>query len=140
MEAWRVSGVPIANCGGSNVTSVVEWCIRAVMALFRHLPDADAAERREEWPQTTIGGRELAGSQVGIIGTGRIGQRAAAAFSALGCDVVYFSRSPQTVLFAWPVSLFELLAGSAVVLVAVPLASPTTHGLAGGSRTRVREE
>src|SRR5689334_10631863 len=76
LDRCAAAGVPVANCAGANTTSVAEWCVSATLALLRKTIDADAAVRRGEWPQTSLGGRELAGSTEGIgrldgIGVGR---------------------------------------------------------------------
>ena len=81
LDACAARGVPVANCAGANATSVAEWCLSATLALLRRTVEADAAVRRGEWPQTSLGGRELAGLRVGVVGMGAIGRQAAAMFT-----------------------------------------------------------
>jgi D-3-phosphoglycerate dehydrogenase len=133
VEACTAAGVPVSNCAGANTTSVAEWCLSAVLALLRRTVEADAAVRRGDWPQTTLGARELAGLRVGVVGMGPIGARTAELFAGVGCDVAYWSRSRHDdapVPFA---ELDDLLAGADVVVLAIAL-GPSTRGLLGAQR------
>ena len=135
LDACAARGVPVANCAGSNTTSVAEWCLSATLALLRRTVEADAAVRRGEWPQTSLGGRELAGSSVGVVGMGPIGRRVAEVFTALGCPTTYWSRSRHDdapVPFA---ELDDLLAGSDVVVLVIALGD-LTRGLLSDERLR----
>lgn len=133
VEACTAAGVPVANCAGANSTSVAEWCLSATLALLRKTVEGDAAVRRGEWPQTSLGGRELAGSRVGVVGMGAIGRQVATLFGALGCSVTYWSRSRHDDAPAPYAELDELLAGSDVVVLVIAL-GPATRGLLDGAR------
>lgn len=126
-------GVPVSNCAGSNTVSVAEWCLSATLALLRRTVEADAAVRRGEWPQTSLGGRELAGSRVGVIGMGPIGRLTAQRFAALSCDVAYWSRSQHDDAPAPYAELGDLLATSDVVVVVIALGD-RTRGLLDAER------
>ncbi|MCA1712537.1 MAG: 2-hydroxyacid dehydrogenase [Actinobacteria bacterium] len=125
--ACAAAGVPVANAAGANATSVAEWCLSATLALLRKTVEADAAVRRGEWPQTTLGGRELAGSRVGIVGMGSIGQALARLYGAFGCTVRYWSRSRHDDAPAEYAELDDLLAASDVLALVVALAPETRH-------------
>ena len=128
VDACTRAGVPVANCAGSNTVSVAEWCVGSTLALLRRTVEADTAVRRGDWPQTALGGRELAGSKVGVVGLGPIGRRTAELFTALGCDVAYWSRRKHDDA---PVAWAELddLVASADVLVLVIALGDSTRGL-----------
>jgi phosphoglycerate dehydrogenase-like enzyme len=127
VDACAAAGIPVANAAGANTTSVAEWCLSATLALLRKTVEADAAVRRGEWPQTTLGGRELAGSRVGIVGMGSIGQALAGIYGALGCSVRYWSRSRHDEAQAEYAELDELMATSDVLVLVVALAPETRH-------------
>lgn len=122
------AGVPVANCAGSNTISVAEWCVSATFALLRKTVQADAAVRRGEWPQTSLGGRELAGSIIGVIGMGGIGRAVARMFGAFDCRVQYWSRSRHDDAPADYAELDELVATSDVLVLVIAL-GPTTRQL-----------
>ncbi|MBC7373489.1 MAG: 3-phosphoglycerate dehydrogenase [Frankiales bacterium] len=125
LETFAAAGVPVANCAGANTTSVAEWCLSATLSLLRHTVEGDAAVRRGDWPQTTLGGRELGGLQVGIIGMGAIGRRAAELYAAFGCQVSYWSRSRHDDAPATYLELDDLLATSDVVVLVIALGPQT---------------
>jgi D-3-phosphoglycerate dehydrogenase len=133
LERCAAAGVPVANCAGANTTSVAEWCLSATLALLRKTVDADAAVRRGEWPQTSLGGRELAGSTVGIVGMGGIGTAAARMFGAFDCQVQYWSRSRHDEAPATYVELDELMATSDVIVLVIAL-GPETRELVDARR------
>jgi phosphoglycerate dehydrogenase-like enzyme len=130
LETFAAAGVAVANCAGANTTSVAEWCVSATLSLLRRTVEADASVRRGEWPQTSLGGRELAGSRVGVVGMGPIGRQVATLFGAFGCEVQYWSRTPKDDAPATYAPLDELLATSDVVVLVIALGAQT-RGLLG---------
>jgi D-3-phosphoglycerate dehydrogenase len=133
LDRCAEAGVPVANCAGANTTSVAEWCVSATLALMRKTVDADAAVRSGEWPQTSLGGRELAGSTVGIVGMGGIGTAVARMFGAFDCHVQYWSRSRHDEAPATYLDLDELMATSDVIVLVIAL-GPETRELADARR------
>ena len=125
VDACTAAGVPVANCAGANTTSVAEWCLSATLSLLRRSVEADAAVRAGSWPQTALGGRELAGTRVGVVGMGPIGRATATLFGAFGCDVVHWSRSRRDDAPAPWVELGDLLATSDVVVLVIALGTAT---------------
>ncbi len=96
-----------------------------MLGLLRKTALADAAVRRGEWPQLSLGGRELAGSTVGVIGMGSIGREVATLFTAMGCQVGYWSRTEKPDAPATYTDLDVLLATSDVVIVIIALGDET---------------
>ena len=127
LDACAGRGVPVSNCAGANAVSVAEWCLASTFALLRRVVDADAAVRRGEWPQTELGGRELSGKRVGVVGMGAIGSALASRYVALGCDVVHWSRTRREVEGAPWVELDELAATSDVVALVIALGDETRN-------------
>jgi phosphoglycerate dehydrogenase-like enzyme len=71
VAAANRNGVTVCGTGGSRAaTAELAWAL--LMALVRRIPAEDAAVRAGDW-QTTIG-PELAGSTLGIVGLGNLGQ------------------------------------------------------------------
>lgn len=135
VDACAGAGVPVANCAGANTTSVAEWCVGAVLALLRRTVDADAAVRAGSWPQTRLGGQELAGRRVGVVGMGPVGGATARLFAAFGCDVTYWSRRRHEDAPVPYADLDALLTGSDVVVLCIALGS-TTRGLVDARRLK----
>ena len=135
LPAFTAAGVPVANTAGANTVSVAEWCLSATLALLRRTVTADQAVRAGRWPQTSLGGQELAGKRVGVIGMGAIGAATARLFVAFGCDVAYWSRSHKPDAPVPYADLDALLAGSDVVVVVIAL-GPETRGLVDAGRLK----
>ncbi|MCU1591026.1 MAG: D-3-phosphoglycerate dehydrogenase [Frankiales bacterium] len=133
VDRCAAAGIPVANCAGANTVSVAEWCVSATFALLRKTVEADGAVRRGEWPQTSLGGRELAGSTVGIVGMGGIGQAVARMFGAFECQVQYWSRSRHDEAPASYVELDDLMATSDVIVLVIAL-GPETRALVDARR------
>lgn len=133
LEACTRRGAAVANCAGANSTSVAEWCLSATLALLRKTLPADAAVRRGEWPQTSLGGRELRGLRIGVVGMGAVGSETARLFQALGCQVTYWSRSQHPDAPVPYAPLEQLLATSDVLVLVVAL-GPQTRGLIDATR------
>jgi D-3-phosphoglycerate dehydrogenase len=135
LPALTRAGVPVANTAGANARSVAEWAVGAAFALCRRLAWGDQCVRAGEWPQSELlarGIREIHTQRVGVLGFGAIGAEAARLFAALGCRVSYWSRSPRPdVPFAYQ-QVDELLAGSDLLVVAVPLTAETAGLLDSG--------
>jgi D-3-phosphoglycerate dehydrogenase len=130
VDACAARGVPVSNCAGANSTSVAEWCLSATLALLRRTVFADNSVRQGEWPQTSLGGRELAGQRVGIVGMGAIGRKLATMLTALECEVSYWSRNRHDDAPVPYLSLHELLAASDIVILVIALGD-ATRGLLG---------
>lgn len=133
LDACAARGVAVANCAGANAVSVAEWCLSATFALLRRTVEADAAVRRGEWPQTSLGARELSGMRVGVVGMGAIGAAVATRFQALGCEVVHWSRTRRDDAPAPYVELDELFRTSDVVVLVIALGD-VSRGLVNAER------
>jgi phosphoglycerate dehydrogenase-like enzyme len=133
VPACTARGVAVASCAGANATSVAEWAVSATFALLRRTVQADQSVRAGEWLQTSLGGRELAGQRVGVVGMGAIGRRVAALFGALGCDVVYWSRT-QHLDAPVPYADLDELAATCDVVVLVIALGEATRGLFDAER------
>ncbi|MCU1592810.1 MAG: D-3-phosphoglycerate dehydrogenase [Frankiales bacterium] len=124
-DACAARGVPVSNCAGANATSVAEWCVSATFALLRKTVEAHAAVVRGDWPQTSLGGRELHGLQVGVVGMGAIGSTTAGLFTALGCPTRYWSRSQHLDAPVPYAALDDLVATSDVLVLVIALGAQT---------------
>jgi D-3-phosphoglycerate dehydrogenase / 2-oxoglutarate reductase len=81
-------GVAIANAPTSSVKDVAEHAIGLLLAVTRRIPSCDASIHAGGWPAALAPERRLAGSVLGIVGLGRIGQEVARLGKALGCTVI----------------------------------------------------
>lgn len=131
VDAWRRAGAAVCHVPAANAASVAEWAVLAAGALARRLPALDHDLRTGHW---TSGAdiRDLSERRVGVLGGGAVGEACLRLFAAFGCPVAYHSRRPRPELAYDRRPLPDLLAGSDVLVVAVPL-TPDTRGLLGAT-------
>jgi phosphoglycerate dehydrogenase-like enzyme len=143
INACRRAAIPVALTPEGTTIGVAEHTLLLILALFRHLPTADAAVRRGEWPVWSMRGRsaELAGKTVGLIGFGRIGREVAKRARAFDTTIIYHDavRAPapiETELGATFASRDDLLRQADVVSLHAPLTAQT-RGLIGERELRL---
>src|SRR5690606_21392730 len=72
VPAATAAGVLVANAPASNVVSAAEHAVALLLALARHVPQADAALRDGRWARSAFTGVELAGKTLGVLGLGEL--------------------------------------------------------------------
>ncbi len=129
----RQRGIVVSNIRNYSVVSVPEHCFTLMLALRRNLRayanDVDAGK----WQQSSrfclldhpIG--DLAGSRLGIIGYGALGQAVARLGQAFGMQVCVAARASVTDPQVMALPLDELLRTSDVVSLHLPLTEQTRH-------------
>lgn len=65
--------VLVMNTPGSNTISAAEQTCALILALARHIPQADASMKEGLWDRKEYMGNEIYGKTLAIIGLGRIG-------------------------------------------------------------------
>ena len=137
-------GVTVANTPAANAISVAELVFGMVLALERHLVAAAGDLRRGHWEKTKYAGRELAGRTLGLLGFGRIGREVALRARAFAMDVIacdpVLERWPAGWEWVAPVTRDELLAGSDVLSLHVPLTPETRGSIGAAELSRMRRE
>lgn len=134
VAAAQERGVTVANTPVANAVAVAELAFGLMLALERHLVPASNDLRRGHWEKTKYMGRELAGRTLGLFGFGRIGREVALrarafAMEVIACDPV-LPQWPAGYEWVQPVTLDELMSGSDVLSLHVPL-TPETRGRLG---------
>ncbi|MBA4178988.1 MAG: phosphoglycerate dehydrogenase [Anaerolinea sp.] len=70
-------GIIVVNAPQGNTIAAAEHTVALLMALARHLPQADASMRAGKWDRKTYIGTEIRGKTLGIVGLGKIGSEVA---------------------------------------------------------------
>ena len=134
VEAATRAGVMVVNAPTGNTIAAAEHTMALMLALLRHVPDANASLRAGEWERGRYTGRELRGKTLGIIGLGKIGKAVARRASGFEMRVLatdpYLTEEQASEAGAKLVGLAELLHRSDVITVHTPLTSQT-RGLLG---------
>lgn len=124
-------GFTVARVPAYSPHAVAEHTVAMVLALNRQIHKAYTRVRDGNLALDGLLGFDLNGKTVGIIGTGKIGERVAVIMQGFGCRILAFDPYPnQTVidLGAEYVPLETLFGESDIVTLHTPL-TPETHHL-----------
>lgn len=126
-EAVKEQDIQIKNAAGYCDDAVAELALGLTLGLLRNVLKGDNAVRSGGTIAGLIG-NELRDKTVGIVGTGRIGERTAELFKAFKCNVIAYSRRENVQrddLSIQYMSLEDVMSKSDVVSLHVPLNSST---------------
>ncbi len=126
-EACKDKNVMICNAAGYSDQTVAELVLGMAVDALRNVVRADG-QIRNGGTSAGLGGREISGRTVGIIGLGRIGLRTAKLFQAFGARVIAYNRSQSEEarqLGIEYVTLEHLLSESDIVSLHLPLSAET---------------
>lgn len=134
VDAATRLGIVIVNAPGATTYAAAEHTMALLLALARHVPQAQASVLRGEWRTGDFVGQELRRKTLGIVGLGRIGSavaRCASGFEMrlLACDPFIAEQHAHS-LGVLLCGLEELLRESDFVTLHAPL-SPSNRHLIG---------
>jgi D-3-phosphoglycerate dehydrogenase len=90
VEAATEKGIIVVNSPEGNTTAAAEHTIAMMLAVARHIPDANVSTRQGKWERSKFTGNEVFQKTLGIIGLGKIGARVAKVALALGMKVLVY--------------------------------------------------
>lgn len=133
LAACRERGIVVSNIRNYSLVAVPEHCFTMILALRRNLRAYCADVDAGLWQKSStfclfdhpIG--DLAGSRLGIVGYGALGQKVAQLGRAFGMQVCVASRSAVADPDVTVLPLDDLLATSDVVSLHLPLTEQTRH-------------
>ena len=126
------SRVVLSNCTGVSAGSMAEWVIGRLLQVWKRFREADEFQQAHRFERSY--GRTFAGSTIGLVGLGGIGQAVAARARAFGCRTLGLKRSARRgdtsehvdALFPTD-ALHEMLAQCDAVVIAAPATAETHH-------------
>ncbi len=131
------SGVTVTTAAGIHAINISEYVFGSMLMFNWNWPQMVRLQDGHVWARSAtwynLGGRELMGQTLGIIGLGHIGRRIAQLGHAFGMRVLATSRSIRDEAYqdpdvdqSFPVDkLRELLGSSDYVVISVPLTRET---------------
>jgi lactate dehydrogenase-like 2-hydroxyacid dehydrogenase len=123
----RQKGIVVTNTPDVLNEAVAEMAVGLVLALLRHIPQADAFVKQGAWPTMSFPlGTTLAGKKVGIVGLGRIGKEIVKRLLPFRVDVAYFGRSRQDVEWTYFSDIHRLAAHADILILCCP-GGPETY-------------
>ncbi len=90
LEYAKEKGIKVFNTPAATSISVAELVIGQMLACIRNIPRADATMKECKWAKKQLGGTELYGKTLGILGIGRIGQEVAKRALAFGMKCIAY--------------------------------------------------
>lgn len=83
-------GVLVVNSPEGNTVAAAEHAIAMMLALSRHIPDANQSVKSGKWDRKSFTGVEVYKKTLGIVGLGKIGAHVAAIGRAMGMRLLAY--------------------------------------------------
>src|SRR3954471_2657589 len=133
LDAATQAGVLVMNTPGGNAISVAEHTLALMLAMARHIPQANASTRAGKWEKKKFLGNELRGKTLGVVGLGSIGREVVRRAKPFEMRIVAHDPyvSPQSALDLGVelVALPDLYRASDYITLHVSLTPETEHML-----------
>lgn len=124
-------GIAVINAPAANTLAAAEHTMALMLALARHVPEADASVKAGRWERGKFMGVELSGKTLGIVGLGRIGREVVRRCQAFGMIVVghdpFVSETQSRELGVEPLTVAEVFTRADFVTLHVPGGDKTRH-------------
>ena len=136
--------IPIAIAAGANSTSVAELTFAMILNLTRRLRELDSAVRNNDFgARSRLLSFELEGSNILVLGFGRIGQKVAARARAFGMNVtvadVELNRDLAEKLGCRAVNDFRIdLKNTDILSLHIPLSETTRNIISDEELTKIK--
>ncbi len=132
-EATR-RGIVVVNAPTGNTVSAAEHTIALMLALARHIPQANALLKSGIWRRSDFMGTEVRGKTLGVIGLGNVGSEVARRARGLEMRVIahdpFISTDHARNLQVELVPLKQLVKEADFITLHIPLTA-STKGLIG---------
>jgi phosphoglycerate dehydrogenase-like enzyme len=127
---WLLPLVPpnVTLCNGRGVhdTSVSEWVVAAILAMYKRLPELRDLQGQGQWKRTEM--EELEGATVLILGYGSIARALEKRLDTFGVRFLRIAHSARPGVQGWS-DLPSLLPQANIVVNLLPLTPETTKAL-----------
>jgi len=134
LDAATNAGVLVMNTPGGNAISVAEHTLALMLAMARHIPQANVSTRAGKWEKKKFLGNELRGKTLGVVGLGSIGREVVKRARAFEMTILahdpYVTAKIAADLGAELADLPSLYAASDYITLHVAL-TPETTGMLG---------
>jgi phosphoglycerate dehydrogenase-like enzyme len=128
LEAATERGIAVVITPGAGTNAVAEGAIAMALHLVKRFGPLTALVRSGQWSaRSAVPVGDLGGSVLGVVGYGRIGQRAAALGAALGMTVLAYDPVSEPPADLRCSDLTDLVSRSDVITLHLPLLESTHH-------------
>lgn len=131
VEAATRRGIVVVNSPEGNTIAAAEHAIAMMLALSRHIPDANSSVKRGEWDRKSFTGAEVYKKTLGVVGLGKIGSHVASVGKAMGMKLLaydpFISRERAEQLGCQLVDMDMLVQEADYITMHIPKTPETTH-------------
>ena len=131
IKAASKKGIVVMNTPGANAITTAEHTISLLLALSRHIPQANASLKMGKWEKKKFMGVEIFNQTLGIIGLGNIGQVVADRAKGLQMRVIaydpFISKEAMAKKGVEKVTWDQLLERSDYITLHTPLSEDTKN-------------
>lgn len=129
LRAAALRNIPVIRAMGSNSRAVAEHTIALALTLLKNIPRLDGAVKAGAWPKPSFIGRDIAGTVIGLVGFGSIGQQVARMAQGLGMIVLLHDPHARAAIARFGAGcerdLDSLVAEADIVSLHCPLTNAT---------------
>jgi D-3-phosphoglycerate dehydrogenase / 2-oxoglutarate reductase len=90
LDAATERGIVVVNTPGGNTIATAELTFTHLLCAARPIAQADRSMKQGGWDRKTLGGVELMGKTLAVLGLGRIGSEVAHRGQAFGMTVIAY--------------------------------------------------
>ena len=136
-------GIVVMNTPLGNAITTAEHAMAMMLALARHIPQANSSTHEGKWEKSRFMGVELTGKLLGLIGAGNIGSIVASKAIGYGLHVQaydpYLTEERADRLGVKKVDLDTLLASSDIVSLHVPKTPETANIISASAINKMKQ-
>ncbi len=100
LDYCKKKGIIVRNTPQASSPAVAELALGLMLSFARNIPEGAATMQAGKWEKKRLGGTELLGKTLGLIGAGRIAQEVAKRAHAFGMKVIAFEilgKAPEPI-------------------------------------------
>jgi D-3-phosphoglycerate dehydrogenase / 2-oxoglutarate reductase len=124
-------GIVVVNSPEGNTIAAAEHALAMILALSRHIPDANASVKRGAWDRNSFVGAEVYKKTLGVVGLGKIGSHVAAVAKTMGMKLLaydpFISTERAEQIGCQLVELDLLFQQADYITLHIPKTPETTH-------------
>jgi D-3-phosphoglycerate dehydrogenase len=131
VSAATRKGIVVVNSPEGNTIAAAEHAIAMMLALSRHIPDANSSVKSGQWDRKSFIGTEVYKKTLGIVGLGKIGSHVANVAKAMGMKLLaydpFISKERAEQLGCRLVEMDLLFKEADYITLHIPKTPETTH-------------
>jgi D-3-phosphoglycerate dehydrogenase len=136
-------GIVVMNTPLGNAITTAEHAMAMMLALARHIPQANSSTHEGKWEKSRFMGVELTGKLLGLIGAGNIGSIVAKKAIGYGLHVQaydpYLTEDRAARLGVTKVDLDTLLSSSDIISLHVPKTPETANIISASAINKMKK-